>query len=52
MISVNGDSSGRSEGRHTQSVDSTVVSRVYGKGRGWVFTPVWLSVPGSHIPDR
>lgn len=25
--------------RHAQSIESTVLSRIYGNGRGWVFTP-------------
>lgn len=25
--------------RHTQRIESTVLSRIYGNGRGWVFTP-------------
>jgi len=25
--------------KHPQSVDSKTLSRIYGKGRGWVFTP-------------
>jgi hypothetical protein len=26
-------------GKHVQSIDSMLLSRVYGQGRGWVFTP-------------
>lgn len=26
-------------GKHAQSIDSSLLSRIYGKSRGWVFTP-------------
>jgi len=34
-------------GKHTQSVDNAVVSRIYGKGMGWVFTPADFQDLGS-----
>lgn len=34
-------------GKHVQSIDSKLLSRVYGKGRGWVFTPNHFQGIGS-----
>ena len=34
-------------GKHTQSVDSKVIGRIRGKGRGWVFTPADFQDLGS-----
>ncbi len=33
--------------KHQHSIDSKVVSRIYGHGRGWVFTPAHFSDLGS-----
>lgn len=33
--------------KHAQRIDNKVISRIYGHGRGWVFTPVHFSDPGS-----
>jgi len=34
-------------GKHTQSVDKKIISRIYGHGKGWVFTPTHFSDLGS-----
>ena len=34
-------------GKHSQSVDNKVINRIYGHGRGWVFTPAHFSDLGS-----
>ena len=34
-------------GKHTQSIDNKIKSRVYGHGKGWVFTPAHFSDLGS-----
>jgi hypothetical protein len=34
-------------GKHTQSIDNKVINRIYGHGRGWVFTTVHFSDLGS-----
>lgn len=34
-------------GKHKQSIDNKIISRIYGHGRGWVFTPVYFSDLGS-----
>lgn len=34
-------------GKHVQSIDSKLLSRVYGQGRGWVFTPNYFQGIGS-----
>ncbi|MFO1477803.1 MAG: DUF6088 family protein [Verrucomicrobiota bacterium] len=34
-------------GKHVQSIDSQLLSRVYGRGRGWVFTPNHFQDLGS-----
>jgi hypothetical protein len=34
-------------GKHIQSVDNKIISRIYGHGRGWVFTPAHFSDLGS-----
>ena len=34
-------------GKHTQSIDNKIISRIYGHGRGWVFTPTYFSDLGS-----
>ena len=34
-------------GKHTQSIDNKAISRIYGHGKGWVFTPAHLSDLGS-----
>ena len=34
-------------GKHSQSIDSQVLSRIYGHGRGWVFTPAAFLDLGS-----
>jgi hypothetical protein len=34
-------------GKHTQSIDNKVINRVYGHGRGWVFTAAHFSNLGS-----
>jgi len=34
-------------GKHVQSIDSKLLSRVYGQGRGWVFTPNHFQGIGS-----
>lgn len=33
--------------RHTHSTDINILNRIYGKGRGWVFTPTHLKDLGS-----
>jgi len=33
--------------KHTQSIDSSIRSRIYGNGRGWVFTPKHFKDLGS-----
>ncbi|MBN1904528.1 MAG: hypothetical protein JW927_05460 [Deltaproteobacteria bacterium] len=33
--------------KHAQSIDNKVISRIFGHGRGWVFTPVHFSDLGS-----
>ena len=34
-------------GKHTQSIDNKVINRIFGHGRGWVFTPANFSDLGS-----
>ena len=34
-------------GKHSQSIDNKVINRIYGHGRGWVFTPAHFSDLGS-----
>ena len=34
-------------GKHKQGIDNTVLTRIYGHGRGWVFTPAHFSNLGS-----
>ncbi len=34
-------------GKHTHSVDNKTIKRIYGHGRGWVFTPAHFSDLGS-----
>ena len=34
-------------GKHTQSIDNKIISRIYGHGKGWVFTPVHFSDLGG-----
>ncbi len=34
-------------GKHIQSIDNKVINRVYGHGKGWVFTPAHFSDLGS-----
>jgi hypothetical protein len=34
-------------GKHTQSIDNKTISRIYGHGNGWVFTPAHFSDLGS-----
>ena len=34
-------------GKHTQSIDKKLLNRIYGHGRGWVFTPNDFSDLGS-----
>ena len=34
-------------GKHSQSIDKKVINRIYGHGRGWVFTPAHFSDLGS-----
>ena len=34
-------------GKHKQSIDKKIISRIYGHGRGWVFTPDYFSDLGS-----
>lgn len=34
-------------GKHAQSIDNKTISRIYGHGRGWVFTPTHFSDLGS-----
>ena len=34
-------------GKHTQSIDNKIKSRVYGHRKGWVFTPAHFSDLGS-----
>ncbi|MBW2174118.1 MAG: hypothetical protein JRF64_05650 [Deltaproteobacteria bacterium] len=34
-------------GKHIQSVDNKIINRIYGHGRGWVFTPAHFSDLGS-----
>lgn len=36
-------------GRHVQSIDSQVLSRIYGHGRGWAFTPASFLDIGSRV---
>lgn len=36
-------------GKHPQSIDSQVLSRIYGHGRGWVFTPASFLDLGSRM---
>lgn len=33
--------------KHSQSIDNKVISRIYGHGRGWTFTPAHFSDLGS-----
>ncbi len=33
--------------KHKQSIDNKIISRIYGHGRGWVFTPAYFSDLGS-----
>jgi len=34
-------------GKHAQSIDNKVINRIYGHGKGWVFTPAHFSDLGS-----
>ena len=34
-------------GKHIQSIDNKIISRIYGHKRGWVFTPAHFSDLGS-----
>ena len=34
-------------GKHKQSIDNKIISRICGHGRGWVFTPAYFSDLGS-----
>jgi hypothetical protein len=34
-------------GKHSQSIDSKIINRIYGHGTGWVFTPADFSDLGS-----
>jgi len=34
-------------GKHSQSIDNKVINRIYGHGKGWVFTPAHFSDLGS-----
>ena len=34
-------------GKHIQSIDNKIISRIFGHGRGWVFTPAHFSDLGS-----
>lgn len=34
-------------GKHIQSIDNKIIKRIYGHGKGWVFTPVHFSDLGS-----
>jgi hypothetical protein len=34
-------------GKHKQSIDNKVINRIYGHGKGWVFTPAHFSDLGS-----
>lgn len=34
-------------GKHTQSIDNKIINRIYGHGKGWVFTPAYFSDLGS-----
>ena len=34
-------------GKHSQSIDNKIINRIYGHGKGWVFTPVHFSDLGS-----
>jgi hypothetical protein len=34
-------------GKHPQSIDNKIINRIYGHGKGWVFTPVHFSDLGS-----
>ena len=34
-------------GKHTQSIDKRVINRIFGHGKGWVFTPTHFSDLGS-----
>ena len=36
-------------GKHSQSIDSQVLSRIYGHGRGWAFTPASFLDLGSRM---
>jgi hypothetical protein len=36
-------------GKHPQSIDSHILSRIYGHGRGWVFTPASFLDLGSRM---
>jgi hypothetical protein len=36
-------------GKHLQSIDSQVLSRIYGHGRGWVFTPASFLDLGTRV---
>ena len=34
-------------GKHVQSIDNKIINRIYGHGKGWVFTPAHFSDLGS-----
>jgi hypothetical protein len=34
-------------GKHSQSIDNKIINRIYGHGKGWVFTPAHFSDLGS-----
>jgi len=34
-------------GKHKQSIDNKIINRIYGHGKGWVFTPAHFSDLGS-----
>jgi hypothetical protein len=34
-------------GKHPQSIDNKIINRIYGHGKGWVFTPAHFSDLGS-----
>jgi hypothetical protein len=34
-------------GKHIQSIDNKIINRIYGHGKGWVFTPAHFSDLGS-----
>jgi hypothetical protein len=34
-------------GKHKQSIDNKIINRIYGHGKGWVFTPTHFSDLGS-----